>query len=155
MITNTTSLSLTSALLAAFMLISSPVLAENPVHERHELMESVGKSMKAIGKMMQDFYDAKVAEENMKIINAVPDKFKTLFPKGSDKDPKSAAAPKIWTERAGFDKILASLKADTAAAIVIAQKGEAGEAEFGGAFGKVAKNCKKCHQTYKLKKEKH
>ncbi len=139
-------------LVASFMLSSTAAFA-NPVNERQELMESVGKSMKAIGAMMADFYDAKVAEENLKIINSVPDKFKDLFPAGSDKDAKSQATAKVWSDRAGFDKILAQLKTDSAAAIAVAQKGEAGETEFGAAFGKMAGNCKKCHQSYKAKKK--
>ncbi len=144
-------LALAAPLLIAFLSVAAPASA-NPVEERQALMKSVGKSMKAIGAMMADFYDAKIAEENLKIINSVPDKFKTLFPEGSDKDPKTAATAKVWSDHAGFLKILESLKADSAAALVVAQKGEDGEADFGAAFGKMAGNCKNCHQSYKIKK---
>jgi len=50
---------------------------------------------------------------------------------------------------AGFKAALAKLSADAKAAVEAAKSGEE---EWKAAFGKVASNCKSCHQTYGVKK---
>ena len=54
----------------------------------------------------------------------------------------------VWI-KAGFDKISGQLVTDSAAAAEAAKGGMDG---FKGAFGKMASNCKACHEKYRVKK---
>jgi cytochrome c556 len=71
----------TRSLIATVALtFTSPLIAgDDPLHERHELMEGVGDAAKPIGQMLK-----------------------------GEQDFDAAAAPAIWEDRAGFDKALAT-----------------------------------------------
>lgn len=129
--------------------------AGDAVKERKELMKTVGKSTKLVAQMVKGkvAFDGAQAADAMMAIAAVPDKYVTLFPEGTDTDsnPDTEASPKIWSDMDGFKKSAAKLKADSTAAADAAKQGEGA---FKAAFGALVKNCKGCHEGYRIKKKK-
>ena len=127
--------------------------AGDAVKERKELMKTVGKSTKLAAQMVkgQQPFDGGKAADAMMAIAAVPDKYITLFPEGTDmkSNPDTEASPKIWSDMDGFKKAVAQLKTDSTTA---AEAAKQGEGAFKAAFGALVKNCKSCHQDYRIKK---
>ena len=148
-----------AVMLGTLAIGATAVQAQNPVKERQELMKSVGQAAKAAGMMVRGKvpYDAAKAAQAMQTIAGVPDKFKALFPKGSDSenavlefDTESTALAKIWSETDKFNTGLEKLKREATAAVDAAN---AGEGAFKQAFGGLTKLCKGCHEAYRIKKE--
>lgn len=138
-----------------FVLVASIVSASaagDPIANRKAMMQTVGASTKAAGAMLRGKvpYDAVKAELAMRAINAAASAFGQYFPANSKTGGKTTAAPKIWEDMAGFMKITDNLAVTSAAGIKAAK---AGEGAFKAAFGAMAKNCKQCHQTYRVKKK--
>ncbi|MGI9483194.1 MAG: c-type cytochrome [Hyphomicrobiales bacterium] len=135
-----------------FLAICTPAIAaEDPIATRQALMKNVGAAMKVAGAMMkgQMEYDAAAAELAMRTINSSALGFPAFFPDNSKTGGDTEAAPAIWEDMAGFNKISAQFAADTAAA---ADAAKGGMDSFKGAFGKMAGNCKACHEKYRVKK---
>ena len=73
-------------------------------------MKDVGQSMKeAAGLNSPATFDAAKAKALMDGVAADAKKLNGLYPAGSGADPKSAADPKIWENKADFDKRLAEM----------------------------------------------
>ncbi|MEC9368489.1 MAG: cytochrome c [Pseudomonadota bacterium] len=127
------------------------VAADDPIKARKELMKQVGASTKAASEMVSgkvDFDQAKAAEA-MKTIAAVPDQYVKLFPDTSKTGGETEASPKIWEDMAGFVAAAEKLK------VAAAQGEEAAKQGIGAykaAFGELVKNCKSCHEAYRVKK---
>ena len=129
--------------------------ADDPVKQRQALMKDVvAKNMKLIAAMLKEEseqdaipYDAAKAEAALKAISEVPDKFVTLFPPDtSTMDVKTDAKPEIWDDKADFEKRAGNLKTASAEA---ATSAAAGKDQLKPNFGKVAQQCKICHEKYK------
>ena len=144
------------AAIAAFatLAFSADDLAEAVKERRHLMKDIVRPGAKLGGDMLKGIvpFDAGKAATAMHDISGVPDKYVTLFPKGTEHGAiaDSEAAPKIWDDFDGFKALAqklkdASLKAEAAA-------GD-GEEAFKSAFGDMTKVCKDCHQTYRVKKQ--
>jgi cytochrome c556 len=97
----------------------------------------------------------------MNDINGVPDKYVTLFPKGTehggptdsqipDKDDRSEAKAEIWEDFDDFKGLAMKLKDASAKAAAAAEQGKG---PFVAAFGDMTKLCKQCHETYREKVE--
>jgi cytochrome c556 len=139
------------ALALAMPLVMSAAAANaDPVAIRQEMMKSIGAATGTLGKMIKGEidYDPLAASLAMRIIFATPSGFITEFPEGSE-TAESEAGPKIWEDKAGFDKIAMDMQDAALAAIPAAGKSLD---NLKGAFGPVAKNCKACHETYRVKK---
>ena len=124
------------------------VADEGPQHERHELMEEVGKAAKPMGAMLKGEaeYDWATAEQSLQTFQKVSGKFGELFPEGSNTGD-TEAAPAIWEDREGFNQALQEW-ADATAAALEAAPATLDEAKpvLGGVFG----TCKNCHDTYRI-----
>ena len=142
--------SLVAAIAVAF---TSPLFAgDDPVHERHELMEGVGDAAKPIGEMLKgerDF-DAGVVMASLETFDEAAGRFGSLFPPGSETGEGTEAAPAIWEDRAGFDKALATWGEAVDAAI--AANPQTVE-ETKAAAGPVFNACKGCHDDYRIEEE--
>lgn len=131
------SLSLTLACLAT--------AATSPLEERQATMKHIGAAMKessglASGKTP---WDAAKAKAVMAGVAADAARLHGLFPAGSDQG-KTGALPKIWEDKADFDKRLTALGEDARSA------GEASDAvAFKAGVIKLGKNCKSCHDVYR------
>ena len=95
-----------AALLAASV-IAFAAPADDPAKARHDAMEQVGDAMKGLGKMAkgQAPFDAAVVTTNATTIKERLEQASKLFPPGSDTG-ETKAKPEVWSERAGFDKIM-------------------------------------------------
>lgn len=139
------------AMAAGLALSSVAQAADDPIATRKAVMKHVGKSTGALGAIMKgeaDF-DPRVAELAFRTMNGAALTFANFFPEGSQSGGETTAAPKIWEDSAGFAAAVAKFEADTAAAIAAAP---ADLDAFKGTFGKVAANCKSCHEAYRVKK---
>lgn len=146
-----TSLAIWGAACAGVLTIaaaSAAISAGNPMDERQATMKQVGQTMKeATALTSATGYDAAKAKTLMDGVGAAAKKLHGLYPPGSGDDPKSAADPKIWTNKADFDKRLTEMQTLAAAA------GKTASADtFKPAFGALGATCKSCHDVYRKKK---
>ncbi|MBS0359952.1 MAG: cytochrome c [Proteobacteria bacterium] len=133
------------ALSVAFAAVS----AGNPVEERQAAMKAVGQSMKeGAGINSAATFDAAKAKTIMESVAANAKKLHGLYPAGSDKDAKSEADPKIWENKADFDKRLTEL----GTLATTASKATTAEA-YSPAYKAVGGTCKSCHDIYRTKKK--
>ena len=145
--------SLRFALTAAAAAVALTAMAhDDPAHERHELMEGVGKAAKPIGQMLKGEmdYDPAVVMDSLRTFHLATDTFASLFPPGSEGGEDSEAAPEIWEDRAGFEAALAKLRRAAGAAIA-ADPQTLEEAKE--SVSPIFKTCKGCHDTYRLEKD--
>lgn len=142
--------------IAAFATIASS--AEDlaaAVKERRDLMKkTVAPSAKLGGQMVKGTvpFDADKAAAAMTDISNVPDKYVTLFPKGTahGEIEDSEAKPDVWTDFDKFKEIAQKLKdASTKAAGAATQ----GKGNFTAAFNDMTKICKECHEDFREKIE--
>lgn len=123
--------------------------ADDPRHERHELMEDVGKAAKPVGKMLkgETEYDAEVIMASLQTWHDVSLKFGELFPEGTETGMDTEAAPAIWEDREGFDAALAewrdAVEAAQAAAPATLEDAKA-------TVGPIFQTCKGCHDDYRI-----
>lgn len=141
-------------LVAAFTLAIVPIASagDDPVHERHELMEDVGKAAKPVGKMLkgESDYDMDVVMASLETWHDVAMKFGDLFPEGSETGEGTEAAPAIWEDRAGFDEALDKFRAATETAMAASPETlEAAKPVIGPIF----QTCKGCHDDYRIEDE--
>jgi cytochrome c556 len=123
------------------------------VKERRDLMKkTVAPAAKLGGQMVKGVepFDADKAAKAMNDINRVPDKYVTLFPKGTEhgaiKD--SEALPKIWEDFDNFKATALKLKDASAKAAGAAAQGKG---TFTAAFNDMTKVYKECHESYREK----
>ena len=144
----------TRSFIAAIALsLTSPLFAgDDPVHERHELMEEVGDAAKPIGQMLKgerDF-DADVVMASLRTFDEAAEQFGDLFPPGSETGEGTEAAPAIWEDRAGFDKALATWS-DAVDAAIAANPQTVEETK--PVAGPIFNACKGCHDDYRIEDE--
>ena len=138
---------------AAALLFAAPLFAaDDPIHERHELMEGVGDAAKPIGQMLKGEreFDAAVVMASFETFDDASAQFGDLFPPGSETGQDTEAAPAIWEDRAGFEEALATW-ADAVDAAIAAKPQTLDETK--PVAGEVFKACKGCHDTYRIKDE--
>ena len=130
----------------------SAIAADDPAHERHELMEGVREAAKPMGEMLRgdSDYDAAVVMNSLTTFKDAAAVFGDLFPEGTETGGETEAAPAIWEDRDGFNQRLTDWASATDAAIAAApQTLEAA----GPVLGDVFKTCKGCHDTYRIEKD--
>src|SRR5580704_3997212 len=105
----------------AFLLAATTASAAlaGPVDDRQTLMKGVQAATKdGVGLSRGTVpFDAAKAKAVLQVYIDASAKLPTLFPAGSDTDPKSTAAPKIWTDMAGFKAAAATFGADAKAGL--------------------------------------
>lgn len=125
---------------------------DDPRHERHELMEDVGKAAKPVGKMLKGEleYDGETIMKSLQTWHDVSMQFGDLFPAGSETGMDTEAAPAIWEDRAGFEEALGKWRMAVEAAIDAEPMTlEAAKP----AVGPIFQTCKGCHDTYRIEDE--
>lgn len=127
-------------------------VGQDVIGQRKELMKQVGAAAKSANQMVKGEkpYDAKEAETGMSTIAKHWLTFAKLFPENSKTGGETTAAAKIWEDPKGFEERGSKLAKDATAASAAASRGEDA---FKAAFGDVAKNCKGCHETYRIPKK--
>ena len=146
-------LKLRSLVATITLAFAPPLLAGNdPLHERHELMESVGDAAKPVGQMLKGEreFDAGVVMNSFETFDEASATFGDLFPPGSESGEGTEAAPAIWEDRAGFEEALAAW-ADAVDAAIAANPQTLEETK--PVAGEVFKACKGCHDNYRIEDE--
>jgi cytochrome c556 len=127
--------------------------ADDPIATRQALMDSNGAAAAVAGGIMKDQipYNPTVAKAAIMTWAAVAHAYGSFFPEGSLDPARSYASPKIWEDRAGFQKHLDEFGTLTAAAVKAAGKdGPPDKAAFVAVAGPVLNACKSCHQDFRL-----
>lgn len=138
------------AVSATLVTASLAVSQDDPVKARQESMKQVGAATKSLGQMVKGeiAYDAAAAEKAMTQIRDAVASFPDKFPEGSDQG-ETEASPKIWEDKQGFEAASAKFEKDAGDAIAAAGTDLD---SLKANFGKVASNCKSCHESYRVKK---
>jgi len=118
-------------------------LPAGPIHDRHEIMEDMGRAAKAIGGALKAGKPADAAAPATDIAAKIDD-FLKLFPDGSTGHGSRAKAA-IWSERAKFDSIGADLEVKATAVADAAKSGGDVKAASNAMFG----DCKSCHDQFR------
>jgi cytochrome c556 len=119
-------------------------LPAGPVHDRHELMEEVGKNAKAIGDAIKAGETAKVSAPATAIAAAAK-QVPALFPAGSE-HPKSRAKKEIWQHPEEFAALTKKLEETATALAAAANQG----GDVGAASKELFANCKACHDKFRI-----
>jgi cytochrome c556 len=128
--------------------------ADDPIEARQAIMDANGASTAVAAGLLKDeiAYSPAVALSVIAAFNATAHTFGDYFPEGSADPARSAAAPAIWEDAAGFEAALTKFSTDVAAAVQAAGKdGPPDKAAFQAAIQPVLGNCRTCHETYRLK----
>jgi len=123
-------------------------LPAGPIHDRHELMEEIGKNAKQIGDALKSGKLDPVAGA-AKTIQADAAKALTLFPEGST-HPDSRAKDEIWTEWAKFESLMKELESKAGELATAASSGGDSDAASKAMFG----TCKSCHDQFRKPEKK-
>ena len=136
-------------LIAAAAVASAVFAEDDPVHQRHELMGSVGKAAKPVGQMLRGEaeYDGAALMRSLLVWKDAGGKFGALFPPGSETGEGTEAAPAIWEDRAGFEAALAKWQ-DAVDSAIAAEPGSLEAAK--PVVGPVFQACKGCHDGYRI-----
>jgi len=130
----------------AVVIASQAGAAGNPVEERQGLMKQQGQVMKEGGALLANF-DAARAKTLMATLSSSADKLHALYPASSKDAPKTEALPKIWENKADFDKRLTELSK------LAKDAGNASTVDaYKPAYMAIGKACKDCHDQYRAKK---
>lgn len=137
--------------IAAVVMVSTSAFAD-PIADRKAAMKNVGMAMGTLVKMVkgQMDYDANAALLSFAIMNNAAIGYSSLFPAGTETGGETTAHAKVWSDTAGFTAGMDKFRDDAAAAIAAKP---ADLDAFKAAFGKVAANCKVCHETYRVAKQ--
>jgi len=135
---------------ASVAMAGAAVSAGNPVEERQATMKQVGQTMKeaAAFTAAQTPFDAGKVKGLMDTVAGDAKKLKGLYPADSASDPKTSADPKVWQNKADFDKRLAEM-GTLATAAAKAKDTDS----FKPAFKALGDTCKSCHDVYRMKKK--
>ncbi|MEL7229280.1 MAG: cytochrome c [Pseudomonadota bacterium] len=136
------------ATMAAITVFSTSAFAAGDApKERQEIMRNVGAATKVTAGMArgQVPFDAVAAQMALKTMHSAALGFGYMFPEGSESGSNTEASSKIWSDRAGFDKLVNKFVADTSAKVTDLES-------LRQAFGGIAANCSACHKVYREKK---
>lgn len=123
--------------------------AKAVMHERHEGMEKVGKTMKSLARQIKsgapDMADVK---NHAAAMNGLAQKSSTWFPAGTGPTVgKTGAKAEIWQKPEDFAAKMKAFQSASAGLNAAAQGGNA--ASVTAAFGNLGKSCKACHDSYR------
>ena len=132
---------------------AAPVSSEQAqaiFHERHEGMETIGKTVKTIKQSLDsgspDVASIRTAAAK---INDLAGKSSGWFPPGTDKTvlPKTRALPAIWEKPEDFASKDRDLREAASALNAAAQAGDL--SQINAKFEALGKTCKACHDNYR------
>ena len=138
----------TAAAFACALPAASHEHATGVVKERMELMEAMGKRMKAINSRIKTKQQLAAIKDDARAIAASAPHIAHLFPPGSTQHPTEAKAA-IWQNFADFERIANALEAASK------KLAETDIAEFGALSDQaraVSKTCGECHERYRAKR---
>jgi cytochrome c556 len=119
------------------------------MHERHEGMETIGKTIKALHREFDSSApNMATVKESAKKIADLSQKASNWFQAGTGPDVgKTGAKPAIWQHPDDFTAKLTAFQKAAKTFDDVAAKGDAAAAK--AAYGDLGKTCKACHDSYR------
>jgi cytochrome c556 len=134
------------AALATVVVIPVAVAQGNVLEERKQGFRSMGQSMEAIQRIVENRQPVAGAVAPARVIAEFAPKIKGLFPPGSDRG-ETRALPAIWSDRAGFDRVADAMVPAATALLAAAESGDA--ARLGAQLQATGQACGACHRPYR------
>ena len=146
-----------SACIAAVFLAGAPTAAmphdhaTGVVKQRMELMEGLGKRMKAIAARIRDKRDLAAIKSDARAIAASAAHIVHMFPPDSTQHPTEAKAA-IWQNWSDFERLAQALEIESA------RLADMNATDFGtfnalnGQVRAVSQTCGNCHEAYRVKR---
>ena len=137
-----------SITLSLYMALAPAAAAGSPVADRQAAMKLIAQSMKAAFGYAsgQTPFDAAKVKSTLDQVASSSNTLHKLFPAGSGTDPKSAADPKVWANKADFDKRLTEMST-----LAVAASKTTSPQALKPALSALGANCKACHDIYRMK----
>ena len=139
------------AAVAALAIGATIVYAQNAavIKERQNTMKSIGDAAEVPAHMVKGEipFDLAAAQKAFETIEQGATKAKGLFPEDSKTGAETWALPKIWENKAEFEKLMHDMENKTAALATVAKEGDFDKSK--AAFGDAAGACKACHEKFR------
>jgi cytochrome c556 len=133
-------------IVVALCTMAGMALAQDVITQRREEMKNMGRQMEAIKAVTDARGDTRPLVERIDTMLALYRNLPTLFPAGSDSG-QTRALPAIWSDRAGFEQMDATMITRLTALREAAASGDV--AATTAAFGQVGASCGACHRAYR------
>lgn len=131
-----------------------PSPAKQAIGVRKASFTLIGNSFKGIGDTLSGKaeYNAADIEKRAKRVAFLSEFLTDAFPEVSNVgEPDTKARVEIWTQKAEFDKKLKDFQEHAATLAKVASTEKTASDAFKAAAGAVAKDCKGCHEDFKIK----
>jgi len=131
-----------------------PSPAKQAIGVRKATYTLIGNNFKGIGDVLSGKaeYNAADIEKRAKRVAFLSEFLTDAFPDVSNVgEPDTKARVEIWTQKAEFDKKLKDFQEHAATLAKVAGTEKTASDAFKAAAGAVAKDCKGCHEDFKLK----
>ncbi len=131
-----------------------PNPAKQAIAVRKAAFTLIGNSFKPIGDASQGKaeYNQADIQKRANRIEVLSEFLDTSFPEVSNLgEPDTKARVEIWTKKAEFDKQLKDFQTHAANLVKVAATEKTASDAFKEAAGAVAKDCKGCHENFKIK----
>lgn len=140
----------TSTLLASGT-ATAQVKPEDVIKFRKGAYQVVGWHMRPLGAMVkgQMPYDQAAFVKNAEVIAMMSHVVPEAFVAGSDKGD-TRAKPEIWSDAAGFKKVVDGFQAESAKMVQVAKTATSVD-QVRGQFSALSKACAACHDNYRTK----
>lgn len=129
-----------------------PTPGTQAINVRKAIFTLIGSNFKPVGEVLQGkaSYDSGVEQKSATRVAFLAGLLTDAFPENSSTGD-TKAKPEIWSNRADFDKRIKDFQDHTAALAQVAATETSSSDAFKTAAGAVAKDCKGCHEDYRVK----
>ena len=141
----------TSTLLASGT-VSAQVKPEDVIKFRKSVYTVVGWHVRPLGAMVkgQMPFDQAVFLKNAEIVANMASIAPDAFAAGSDKGAETRVKPEVWSDAAGFKKVMDNFQAESAKLVQVARTAKDVDA-VRSQFSALSKSCAGCHDNYRTK----
>lgn len=141
----------TSTLLASGN-VAAQAKPEEIIKFRQSVYTVIGWHVRPLGAMVKGQMPFDQAEflRNADIVADMSKIAPHAFPAGSDTGAKTRAKPEIWSDAAGFKKVMDNFQAEAAKLAEVAKTATSVD-QVRGQFGALGKACAACHDNYRSK----
>lgn len=141
----------TSTLLASGT-AAAQVKPEDVIKFRQSVYTVIGWHVRPLGAMVKGQTPYNQAEflRNADIVADMSKIAPHAFPAGSDTGAPTRAKPEIWSDAAGFKKVMDNFQAEAAKLAEVAKTATSVD-QVRGQFGAMGKSCGACHDNFRTK----
>lgn len=141
----------TSTLLASGTAVAQ-VKPEDVIKFRQSVYTVIGWHVRPLGAMVKGQTPYNQAEflRNAEIVADMSKIAPHAFPAGSDTGATTRAKPEIWSDAAGFKKVMDNFQAEAAKLAEVAKTATSVD-QVRGQFGAMGKSCGACHDNFRTK----